>query len=243
MIGKQSERLHTVEELYGQYASAMPTLTARVRYWRKKLLWRSVIAGSFALKRLLDILGSAAGLVLLSPVFALTALAIRIEDKGPIFFRQIRVGKYGSTFGMYKFRSMVMDADKRKDELLGHNESSGVTFKIRHDPRITRVGRLIRKLSIDELPQLWNVLKGDMSLVGPRPPVQREVDQYELDDRLRLDVKPGITCLWQIGGRSELSFKQQVELDRLYIESQSFGLDIKILLKTVPAVLSGRGAY
>lgn len=232
-----------VEQLHGQYASGMPTLAARARYWRKKLLWRGVIAGSLALKRLLDIAASAAGLVALSPVFAATALLIRLEDKGPVFFRQNRVGRHGTTFGMYKFRSMVTDADKRKDELLAGNESGGVTFKMRHDPRITRVGRVIRKLSIDELPQLWNVLKGDMSLVGPRPPVQREVDQYALEDRMRLEVKPGITCLWQIGGRSELSFRQQVELDRRYIESQSFWLDLKILLKTVPAVLSGRGAY
>lgn len=243
MIQDQNERLLLVERLRVQYASGMPSLSARAHYWRKRLLWRTVITGSLALKRVLDIIGSLAGLALLSPVFAATALLIKIEDRGPAFFRQTRVGRYGTSFEMYKFRSMVTDADKHKDRLLAQNESDGVTFKMRRDPRITRVGRVIRKLSIDELPQLWNVLKGDMSLVGPRPPVQREVDQYDLDDRVRLDVKPGVTCLWQIGGRSELSFRQQVELDRRYIESQSFWLDIKILLKTVPAVLSGRGAY
>lgn len=243
MMEHGADRSLLIEQLNAQYATGMPTQAARIRYWRKRLLWRFVIKTGLALKRVLDIAGSAAGLILLSPVFALTALMIRLEDGSPVFFRQTRVGRHGTHFGMYKFRSMITDADKLKDELLAQNESDGVTFKIRHDPRITRVGRVIRKLSIDELPQLWNVLKGDMSLVGPRPPVQREVDGYALADRVRLEVKPGITCLWQIGGRSELSFKEQVELDRLYIESQSFWLDLKILLKTIPAVISGRGAY
>lgn len=144
---------------------------------------------------------------------------------------------------MWKFRSMVVDADKLKDALETQNEAKDVTFKIRRDPRITRVGRVIRKLSIDELPQFYNVFRGDMSLVGPRPPVPREVARYSLDDRVRLEVKPGITCLWQIGGRADLDFRQQVELDKRYIESQTFWSDIKILLLTIPAVLSGRGAY
>jgi lipopolysaccharide/colanic/teichoic acid biosynthesis glycosyltransferase len=243
MMAMKPGRSRLIAQLDSLYSAGMPTLGARMRYWRKRLLWRFVIKTSLALKRILDITGAAAGLVALSPVFAVTALLIRLEDGGPVFFRQTRVGRHGIHFGMYKFRSMVIGADKLKDKLIERNESDGVTFKIRQDPRITRVGRVIRKLSIDELPQLWNVLKGDMSLVGPRPPVQREVDLYDLADRARLEAKPGITCLWQIGGRSELSFKEQVELDRLYIESQSLGLDLKILLKTIPAVISGRGAY
>jgi len=144
---------------------------------------------------------------------------------------------------MYKFRSMVKNAESLKDELVGQNESGGVIFKIRRDPRITKVGRIVRKLSIDELPQFWNVFTGAMSLVGPRPPVPGEVRQYGVDHLYRLEVKPGITCLWQIKGRSELTFEQQVALDRQYIESRSFLLDLVILLKTIPAVLSGRGAY
>jgi lipopolysaccharide/colanic/teichoic acid biosynthesis glycosyltransferase len=144
---------------------------------------------------------------------------------------------------MYKFRSMIVNADKMKDTLLDQNESGGVIFKMKRDPRITRVGRVIRKLSIDELPQLLNVLKGDMSLVGPRPPVPREVAEYELSDRRRLDMVPGLTCLWQVAGRSDIDFEGQVRLDVQYLESQSLKGDIILLLKTIPAVLSGRGAY
>jgi lipopolysaccharide/colanic/teichoic acid biosynthesis glycosyltransferase len=145
---------------------------------------------------------------------------------------------------MWKFRSMYTDAEERKKELMARNEmAGGVLFKMKDDPRVTRVGRVIRKTSIDELPQLWNVLKGDMSLVGPRPPVPQEVDEYSLSDRRRLEVIPGITCIWQVSGRSDIPFDQQVELDVQYIQSQSFWTDIKILLKTVPALLFGTGAY
>lgn len=144
---------------------------------------------------------------------------------------------------MYKFRSMLVGADKMKDNLLENNESGGVIFKMKRDPRITRVGRIIRKLSIDELPQLYNVLKGDMSLVGPRPPVPREVAEYQLSDRRRLEIIPGLTCLWQVSGRSDINFEGQVTLDVQYLESQSLKGDIMLLLKTIPAVLSGRGAY
>ena len=196
-----------------------------------------------ALKRVMDIVGSAAGLLLLSPVFLVTALLIKIEDRGSIFYGQDRVGKWGKIFRMYKFRSMIVNADKMKDTLLDQNESGGVIFKMKRDPRITRVGRVIRKLSIDELPQLLNVLKGDMSLVGPRPPVPREVAEYELSDRRRLDMVPGLTCLWQVAGRSDIDFEGQVRLDVQYLESQSLKGDIILLLKTIPAVLSGRGAY
>lgn len=145
---------------------------------------------------------------------------------------------------MYKFRSMCADAERRKKELLDHNEMhGGIIFKMKSDPRVTRMGKIIRRGSLDELPQLWNVLKGDMSLVGPRPPVPPEVSRYSLGERRRLDVKPGITCIWQVSGRSQLPFQRQVELDVVYIESQTIWGDIKLLLKTVPAVLLGRGAY
>jgi lipopolysaccharide/colanic/teichoic acid biosynthesis glycosyltransferase len=196
------------------------------------------------LKRLLDILGSLAGIILLSPVFIFTALAIVVENPGPVFYSQTRVGHNGREFPFFKFRSMVVGADKMKDQLLEQNESgAGVIFKMKKDPRITRVGSFIRRFSIDELPQLLNVLKGDMSLVGPRPPIPREVAEYTLEDRKRLHIKPGITCIWQVSGRSDIPFDQQVELDKQYILSKSLFTDIKILVLTVPAVLTGKGAY
>jgi len=237
------ERLRLIDTLHHQYSSGMPTLAARWNYWRKRLLWRFIITGSHAVKRVIDLVEGFAGLILLAPLLILTALLIKLEDGGPVLFRQLRVGRRGKLFAMYKFRSMRVDAESIKDSLQEQNESGWVLFKMRRDPRITRIGRIIRKLSIDEMPQFWNVIRGDMSLVGPRPPVPSEVEQYSLDHRYRLEVKPGITCLWQIGGRSELSFEQQVALDKLYIESQSLRTDLIILLKTIPAVLSGRGAY
>ena len=206
--------------------------------------WRAAVGFAHALKRFLDVAGALAGLVALSPVFLATAIAIRLEDRGPLFFNQERVGLRGRRFRIYKFRSMVVDAERRKAELLSRNESkAGVLFKMRRDPRITRVGAVIRKLSIDELPQLLNVLKGEMSLVGPRPAVPSEVSQYTQSDRVRLEIKPGITCLWQIGGRSEIDFRGQVKLDLEYIRERSFWLDLWIILKTVPAVVLGKGAY
>ncbi len=235
-----------MDQLYNQYSKG----GIRISGWRqwsyfliKKNLWIGVLYASRGLKRLIDIVGSGVGLVVLSPLFLLTAVSIKLDSKGPVFYSQQRVGKWGRLFQMYKFRSMVTDADKFKDQLLNQNESGGVTFKMKRDPRITRVGRIIRKLSIDELPQLYNVFKGDMSLVGPRPPVPREVNEYDLTDRKRLEVIPGITCIWQVSGRSDIEFRQQVALDVQYIESQSVWGDIKILLKTIPAVLSGKGAY
>jgi lipopolysaccharide/colanic/teichoic acid biosynthesis glycosyltransferase len=156
----------------------------------------------------------------------------------------MRVGQWGREFRFPKFRSMVLDAEKRKQDLLGVNQhGEGITFKMKRDPRITRTGAILRKLSIDELPQLWCVLKGDMSLVGPRPPVPSEVARYTLADRRRLDIKPGLTCIWQVSGRSELAFDKQVNLDVQYIDSHSLWLDIALLLKTIPAILTGRGAY
>lgn len=193
-------------------------------------------------KRLMDFFGSLLLLLVLSPLFALIALAVRLDSKGPIFFAQERVGMNKRSFLLYKFRSMVVNAEELKAALTDQNEVDGPVFKIKRDPRITRVGRFIRKTSLDELPQLWNTLIGDMSLVGPRPPLFSEVDQYEWLFRKRLSIKPGITCLWQVNGRNQLTFDQWMELDKEYIENWSLWLDIKILLKTIPTVLFGRGA-
>ena len=220
------------------------TFRHQLRFYMKHIGWVGVVQSAYLAKRLLDIVASAVLLVLLSPLFLAVAIAIRLEDPGPILFKQKRVGRWGTLFTMWKFRSMFTDAEERKRELMAQNEmEGGVLFKMKDDPRITKVGRIIRKTSIDELPQLWNVFKGEMSLVGPRPPVTQEVDQYSLSDRRRLEVIPGITCIWQVSGRSDIPFDQQVELDVQYIESQSFWNDIKILLKTVPALLFGTGAY
>ncbi|HWR01756.1 MAG TPA: sugar transferase [Chlorobaculum sp.] len=206
--------------------------------------WETMITLSYLMKRLLDITVSIAALIALSPVFLITAIAIPLEDPGPVFYVQTRVGKNGKHFKFFKFRSMVMNADKIKAQLAEQNESAaGVIFKMKKDPRITKTGGIIRKFSIDELPQLINVLKGDMSLVGPRPPIPSEVAQYTLEQRKRLHVIPGITCLWQVSGRSDIPFTDQVRLDLQYIQSAGIINDIRLLLKTVPAVLTGRGAY
>jgi exopolysaccharide biosynthesis polyprenyl glycosylphosphotransferase len=193
-------------------------------------------------KRLLDASASLLLLVLLSPLLLAVALAIKLTSPGPILFVQKRVGMNKRTFDLFKFRSMYIDAERRKKELAHLNEMDGPVFKIKNDPRVTPLGRFIRKASIDELPQLLNVLRGHMSLVGPRPPLPEEVDSYEWLYRRRLSIKPGITCLWQISGRNQVSFKQWMEFDQTYIDNWSLWLDIKILLKTVPAVLSVRGA-
>ena len=209
----------------------------------KRLSWHYVVFSAEFIKRLVDILVSATALLILSPVFALIALLIKLEDNGTVFFAQRRVGKWGREFRMYKFRSMCVDAEQRLQAVLQRNQhSTGVTFKAKDDPRVTRIGRWMRKFSIDEFPQFFNVLKGDMSLVGPRPPVPREVAMYSPADRRRLEAKPGLTCFWQVSGRSEIDFPEQVQLDVQYIESQSLWLDLKLLFKTVPAVLLGRGA-
>lgn len=210
----------------------------------KRVAWRWFIGGTHVTKRALDIVGSAFALVALAPAFAAIALIIKLEDRGPILFRQTRVGRNGREFKMLKFRSMRVDAEARLKELLAKNQhNGGITFKIKDDPRVTRIGKWIRKFSADEFPQFWNVFRGDMSLVGPRPPVPREVALYTLADRRRLAVKPGITCIWQISGRAEIDFPGQVQLDVRYIESRSLWQDIKILFKTIPAVLTGSGAY
>ena len=182
-------------------------------------------------------------LVLLSPVLLVLTFLVKFSSPGPIIYRQTRVGKNGVEFPFYKFRSMYRDADKRLAELMGSNEKEGPIFKIKDDPRITPVGKFLRKYSLDELPQLFNVLKGDMSLVGPRPPLPREVEQYDDSAFRRLSVPPGITCLWQICGRSDTSFDEWMALDALYVEQMSFWLDLKILMKTPTAVIRGEGAY
>ncbi|QJC54452.1 sugar transferase [Paenibacillus albicereus] len=196
------------------------------------------------MKRALDVVCSLIGLVLLSPVFVLIGLLIKLEDpKGSVFFYQTRVGKDGKPFRMYKFRSMVSNAEERLKELLEQNEVQGAMFKMKNDPRITRVGRFIRKTSIDELPQLVNVLQGSMSLVGPRPPLPREVAEYTPYDRQRLDVTPGCTGLWQVSGRSSLTFEQMVELDLRYVRERSLGMDMRILLRTVRVLLGSKDAF
>jgi exopolysaccharide biosynthesis polyprenyl glycosylphosphotransferase len=205
-------------------------------------LFREQMLIQLLLKRVMDIALSLAGLVLLSPLLAIVGLVIRLTSEGPVLFAQERVGMNKRLFKLYKFRSMYVDAEKRRLELEHLNEMDGPVFKIKNDPRITPFGRFIRKTSIDELPQLLNVLRGQMSLVGPRPPLLAEVDAYDWLYRRRLSIKPGITCLWQISGRNEITFKQWMEMDKAYIDNWSLWLDIKILAKTIPAVLFSKGA-
>lgn len=195
------------------------------------------------IKRTMDLVGAGVGLVLASPIMLVTALAVKRYDGGPAVFAQERMGKNGVRFKMYKFRSMYVDAEERLAELQKFNEVDGPAFKMENDPRITPVGRFIRRTSIDELPQLVNILKGDMSIVGPRPPIPREVEQYTDWDWGRLAVKPGLTCYWQVSGRSNLSFDEWMKLDLKYVEEQGFFTDMKILFKTVGVVLRGEGAY
>ncbi len=195
-------------------------------------------------KRVMDITGALLGLILFAPLFVIVAILIKLESpRGPVFYSQIRIGKDMKPFRMYKFRSMVPDAEQRLPELLSRNEIEGAMFKIKDDPRITRVGKWIRKTSIDELPQLFNVLKGDMSLVGPRPPLPREVEEYTELDKLRLTVPGGCTGLWQVNGRNHLNFRQMVELDLEYIRNRSLLQDIKIILKTFKVLLGAKDAY
>ncbi|MGO9111417.1 MAG: sugar transferase [Thermoguttaceae bacterium] len=193
-------------------------------------------------KRAVDILGSSLFLLIHSPLLLFVAALIRLTSRGPIFFRQTRVGLGGRHFTMYKFRTMVEDAERLKEHLRELNEQEGPVFKIKNDPRITLVGGVLRKFSVDEFPQMWNVLKGDMSLVGPRPPLDDEVAQYEPWQRRRLDVTPGLTCIWQVRGRSKVSFTQWMRLDLQYIARRSLWCDARLLMETVPAIITGRGA-
>jgi len=195
-----------------------------------------------AVKRLLDIVGGLIGLAIATPILVATAIAIKVTSEGPVLFGQVRAGRHGRKFTMWKFRSMVVDAEKLRAKLQHLNEMKGPVFKIKHDPRITAVGRFIRKTSIDELPQLFNVLMGDMSLVGPRPALPSEVEQYQPWQRRRLSVKPGLTGLWQVSGRNQVDFEEWMQLDLRYIDEWSLWLDIKIILKTIPTVLFHKGA-
>lgn len=195
------------------------------------------------LKRTLDIFASLVGLILLSPIFIIVALAIKIEDpKGSVFFSQQRCGKDNKLFPMYKFRSMVSNAEELLEELKEMNEMDGPVFKIKEDPRITKVGKFIRKTSIDELPQLLNVLKGDMSLVGPRPAIPHEVAEYNEYQIQRLLVKPGLTCIWQVSGRNTIGFDEWIEMDLKYIKTRSFLLDLKLIFKTVGVLFGDENA-
>lgn len=233
-------------------------------YQEPRRMWRRYLAGNpafigravwdalpsrretdLAAKRALDIAGAAVGLMLAAPLFLAVAAAVRLTSPGPAILKQTRVGLNGQTFSLYKFRSMYIDAEARRAALAAHNQhgADGVTFKLRRDPRVTPVGRWLRKASIDEMPQLWNILKGDMSLVGPRPPLPSEVAKYNPSHWRRLAAKPGLTCLWQIGGRADIPFERQVELDVEYLTTRSFLMDLAIILRTVPAVLTARGAY
>ncbi|MEM7204677.1 MAG: sugar transferase [Planctomycetota bacterium] len=195
-----------------------------------------------AIKRLVDVLGATVALLLLAPVFAAIALVISLTSRGPVFFKQTRLGLHGRPFQVLKFRSMVVDAERLREQLVAENEQSGPVFKMQHDPRITPIGRVLRRYSLDELPQLVNVLTGDMSLVGPRPPLPSEVEEYDWWQRRRLSVRPGITCIWQVSGRNAISFDRWMELDMQYIDGWSLAMDLRIMAKTVREVVRGGGA-
>jgi lipopolysaccharide/colanic/teichoic acid biosynthesis glycosyltransferase len=206
----------------------------------------SLVRGEFYrrfVKRPFDVIVSLVGLILLSPLFLVISLLIKLDSRGPVLFSQSRVGKDGREFAFHKFRSMVIDAEAQKHTLMHLNELDGPVFKISEDPRITRIGRLLRKTSFDEFPQLINILRGDMSLVGPRPPLPGEVEKYEGWQREKLSVLPGITCLWQISGRNHIGFTEWMRLDIDYIRRQSLAMDLRILARTLPAVLMRKGAY
>lgn len=204
----------------------------------RQFSWRYLVV-----KRVFDAVMAMLMLVATAPLLALIAVAIKLDSPGPIFYRQIRIGWKGQPFYMYKFRSMRQDAEALLEELLGQNEASGLMFKICNDPRITRVGRVIRRFSLDELPQLLNVVEGTMSMVGPRPPLPNEVEKYQERSLRRLEAVPGMTGMWQVCRGPEISFAEMVAMDLQYIENWSLALDMIILLKTAPAVLTARGAY
>ncbi|MTK12797.1 MAG: sugar transferase, partial [Clostridiaceae bacterium] len=196
----------------------------------------------YVTKRIIDIIGSLCGIILVTPVMLIAAIAIKLNSKGPILFHQERVGLHGKIFKMYKFRSMCLEAECLLDKLKDRNEMSGPMFKMKDDPRITSVGRFIRKTSIDELPQLFNVLKGEMSLVGPRPNLPREVAKFTKDQRTKLLVKPGLTCYWQVMGRSNIGFEEWMRLDIRYIEERSTWVDLKLIFRTVKVLFGDEGA-
>lgn len=228
---------HTIHTPQTQSHRAAQPLLARLGRW-----WKTQSVE--AIKRAIDVMAVAPALLLLAPFFGLMALAIKLEDGGPVLYWQKRVGRNGRVFAFPKFRSMRTDSDAVRQQIEHMNQhGDSLTFKMKNDPRITRVGKLLRRTSMDELPQLLCVLKGDMTLVGPRPPMVSEVAQYTLADRRRLSVTPGLTCIWQVSGRSDIPFPKQAAMDVDYIRERSITLDIRLLLATVPAVLLGRGAY
>lgn len=236
-------RQQIIEELYERY-SRPRSRSSKLKYAWKKYAWLFVIRSSYFIKRFLDVIISFFCIIAFAPLIALISSIIKFTDGGDVLYITQRVGKWGTTFSFPKFRTMVIDADKQKEQLIQFSDdASPKRFKMQKDPRVTTIGRILRKTSLDELPQLWCVLKGDMSLVGPRPPLPEEVKHYTIDERRRLDIKPGLTCFWQVSGRSSIPFDEQVKLDIKYIESQSVLLDVKLLLKTIPAVIFGKGAY
>ncbi len=237
----QEEKAARMLEIYATERFNTPVSAQKMRFRLVAWVIRNKLQGN--IKRVFDTIVALIALFLLSPFMLIVAIAVKLNSPGPIIFKQKRIGKWGHSFQCYKFRSMYVDAEERKAELMSQNEADGVVFKMKNDPRVTKVGRFTRKTSLDELPQLINVLKGEMSLVGPRPPVPAEVEQYQFEDLGRLGAVPGITGLQQVSGRSTLDFKTWVELDLQYIEEQSLGRDIQILLKTIPAVLMSKGAY
>lgn len=241
MQRRRDEKAARMLEIYANQSFDSVQSAQRLRLRLVTWAMRNKIKAN--LKRIFDLVVASIVLVFALPFMAVVAIIIKLDSRGPVFFHQKRVGKWGKPFYCYKFRSMYVDAEARKAELMDQNEADDIIFKIKDDPRITRVGRVIRKLSIDELPQLFNVIKGEMSLVGPRPPVPDEVSRYEFEHMRRLDAMPGITGLQQISGRSSLNFKRWVELDLEYIAEQSLANDIKILVRTIPAVVLGKDAY
>ena len=239
-----------LSKLLGNYMNRNILYRYNLVYFEKmKMIYRNMksslkLNSKYLAKRSLDISLILLAMPVLGPLFTILSFLIKVTSRGPIFFRQIRVGRNGKRFIFYKFRSMKVNADKELEKIIAQNESKdGVIFKMKNDPRVTYIGKFLRRFSLDELPQLYNVFIGDMSLVGPRPPIPKETMKYEFSEYKRLDVMPGITCLWQVSGRSDIPFKQQVQLDLEYIRNNSVMNDIRILARTVPAVISGRGAY
>lgn len=249
-VAASAEMLDTAEKM-GVSVFVMPSLydprVAKVRptyiNGLPAMVYRSIPENHAKLltKNIIDRLGALLGVILSLPIMLITALLIKLESRGPVFFKQVRSGLNGRPFNLYKFRTMCSDAEKKKERLLEQNEMSGPVFKIKEDPRVTRVGRILRKYSIDELPQFFNILRGEMSLVGPRPPLPKEVSQYEPWQHRKLSVRPGLTCLWQVNGRNEIDFDEWMRLDLRYIDNWSLWLDTKILAKTLPAVMKGSG--
>lgn len=231
----------------GDKTMAMPKPELNAQFV-EEVLYKSKVKnkkrGYLFAKRAIDIIGAMVGLVFLSPLLLMVALLIKLEDpQGKVIFKQIRVGKNGRKFHIYKFRSMVANAEEMLELLLSENDTTGAMFKMKEDPRVTRMGRFIRKTSIDEVPQLVNVIKGDMSLVGPRPPLPREVEKYSEHDKKRLLVTPGCTGLWQVSGRSNVGFDEMVELDLKYIHNRNLKLDLTIMVKTVAVLFGSKDAY